>query len=87
MTDREKARELMRTIIKYGIDFDNIDFWLSQYVPSDHSTRENVVVLRSTYSFRKKLHHWYILLDETKRILIERLEDPASWLGGIDNEE
>lgn len=87
MTDREKARELMLIIIKYGIDFDNLDIWLSQYVPSEHSSRENVAVLRSTYSFRKKLHYWYILLNETKKILIERLEDPTSWLVGIDKEE
>ena len=87
MNERHKSRELIKTIIQFGDDIDGLDLWLGEYNPEEHSNRENVAVIRSTYSFRKRLQYWNVLLEQIKNILIERSEDPNRWLVGLYKEE
>lgn len=83
MNNRIKSQELMKTIIQFDNDIDALNLWLSTYNPSEHSNRENVAVIRSTYRFREHLNYWNNLLEQIKNILIERSEDPESWLVGL----
>lgn len=87
MNDRIKSRELMQTIIQFGSDTNALDLWLSTYAPSQHSNRENVSVIRSTYRFKVYLQQWDELLEQIKNLLIERSEDPERWLVGLYKEE
>lgn len=87
MNERHKSRDLIKTIIQFNDDIEGLDLWLNVYNPEEHSNRENIAVIRSTYVLRKRLQYWNVLLEQIKKILIERSEDPKRWLVGLYKEE
>jgi len=85
MNDRQKARQMIEHIMAMIGEnkLEEIDQYLKDYTFEDKSHRENLAVLRSTYSIRNKIDSWLELATKIYLYMRKTEEDEDSWFVGL----